>query len=385
MSALQLGIFLQPFHFPERQVADCWDEDLHIIIHGDKLGFTEAWFGEHYCIRWENLPAPELLIAKALGLTTQIRLGTGVFVLSYHHPAILAHKIAALDHLSRGRFLLGIGAGGSPSDFEMLGIDARNNEHRERMQESIDMIMALWNSTGEMNLKGKFWTLKVPFPNKKMMWQYYLKPYQSPHPPIAVAGTSPFSDTLNWGAQRGFLPLSIDANIEIIKSHWLAIQEGAAQSGRTVARADWRIVRVVYVAETDELARAHVLESSMSRGFKEYFLRVYKLFNGLEVIKHDSSVPDDAIDALYAIEHLWMVGSVETVVSKLADFYNAIGGFGTLLVLHFDTHPYPERYLNSMTLLKEQVLPRLTGLRTLGDSETMETTLVHKRHQNTSY
>lgn len=371
MAELKLGIFFQPLHLPERPHADCWDDDLDLIVHADKIGFAEAWIGEHYCIRWENLPAPELLIAKALGLTKNIRLGSGVHVLAYHHPAVLAHKVAALDHLSRGRFLFGVGAGGSPSDFEMLGIDFRNNEHRERMLEALEMILALWTSDGQVKMKGKFWDLKMPFPNKKMTWQYHLKPYQKPHPPIAMAGTSPFSSTLKWAAERGFIPMTIDASAEIVKSHWIAIQQGAAKGNKIMSRDEWRIARVVYVAETDELARQHVMESSMPRGFKEYFLRVYKLFGGVAAVKHDFSLPDEAVDVEYAMEHLWMVGSVDTVAKKLEKFYTNVGGFGVLFMLHFDTHPHPERYMNSMTLLKEQVLPRLAHLTPLPDTETV--------------
>lgn len=366
---LKLGVFLQPLHFPERPPHECWEDDIQIIVHGDKLGFDEAWVGEHYCIRWENLPAPELLIAKALGLTKRIRLGSGVHVLSYQHPAIVAHKVAAIDHLSGGRFMFGIGAGGTPSDFEMLGIDFKSSENRERMEEAIDMILALWSSEGEMEINGKFWNLKVPFPNKKMTWEYHLRPFQQPHPPISVGGTSPYSNTLKWGAERGFYPMSIDANIETIKSHWICIQEGAAKGKKCITRNDWRIARVIYVAETDELARQHILESSIQRGFKEYFMRVYKLFNGLSAIKHDQNVPDSDIDVDYVLEHLWMVGSVDTVAEKIEHFYREVGGFGVLFMLHFDTHPNPERYLNSMTLLKERVLPKLAHLQALPDDE----------------
>jgi alkanesulfonate monooxygenase SsuD/methylene tetrahydromethanopterin reductase-like flavin-dependent oxidoreductase (luciferase family) len=362
---MKLGLFIQPLHFPEREPGDCWDDDLDLIVHGDKIGFAEVWIGEHYCIGWENLPAPELLIAKALSLTTSIRLGSGVHVLAYHHPAVIAHKVAALDHLSKGRFLFGIGAGGSPADFEMFGIDLRLNEHRERMVESIEMIQSLWASDGPLFINGKFWKLKIPFPNKKMTWYYHLKPFQRPHPPIAVAGTSPFSETLRWGAEKGFIPMSIDANTEILKSHWIAIEEGAKKGERNISRADWRIARVVYVAETDEEAYSHVRESSIARGFKEYFLRVYKMFDGLNAIKHDLSIPDSVLDLEYALEHLWIVGSVDTVQRKLEKFYTVVGGFGTLLVLHFDTHPHPERFQNSMTLLKEQVLPGLRDLKSL--------------------
>ncbi|WP_052341210.1 LLM class flavin-dependent oxidoreductase [Salinarimonas rosea] len=357
---LALGLFVVPLHFPERPLADCWDDDLEMLVEADRLGFSEAWIGEHYCIRWENMPAPELLIAKALALTSRIRLGSGVHVVGYHHPAILAHKIAALDHLSRGRFMFGIGPGGTPSDFEMMGLEMKGAESRERMVEAIDMITALWDATEPSTREGRFWTLTVPAPNPKMSWQYHIRPYQAPHPPIAVAGTSPRSQTLRWGAARGYLPLSFfDLNVEILRSHRDVIAEGAREGGSAVAYRDWRIARVVYVAETDDEARRHVLESSMPRAFREYFRRVFFLVGGLGAVKHDPEVPDAAVDVGYMLDNAWIVGGPETVARRLEALYREVGGFGTLLVAHFDTHPHPERFLRSLALLREEVLPRL--------------------------
>ena len=113
----------------------------------------------------------------------------------------------------------------------------------------------------------------------------------------------------------------------------------------------------------------------MARGFEEHFMPLYNRFGGPAMVKHDFSVPDEMVDVEYALEHVWIVGSIETVTRKLEKFYNDIGGFGTLLLLHFDTHPHPERYLNSMSLLKEQVMPRLAHLKPLRDTETLPANL----------
>ncbi|WP_113704077.1 LLM class flavin-dependent oxidoreductase [Nonomuraea lactucae] len=367
MSGVDLGLFVPPLHPPERSPAQCWDDDLRLLVHADRLGLAEAWIGEHYCIRWENLPAPELLIAKALGLTERIRLGSGVHVLAHHHPAVMAHKIAALDHLSHGRLMLGIGAGGTPSDFAMTGIDARANEHRRRMAESVEMMLALWGSTEPDTLKGEFWDLTIPAPNRKTGWEYHLRPYQRPHPPIAVAGTSPASGTLRWGAGKGFIPISVDAGAELARSHWSTVLAGAAASGRAASRSDWRIARVVYVAESDDQARSEFLESAMPRAFMDYFRRVLALFGGLAELKHDHAMPDSAIDVSYALDHLWMVGGVATVTDKIRKFYEEVGGFGTLLMSQFDTGPHPGRFLTSMSLMREEVVPRLADLRPAGE------------------
>lgn len=357
---MKLGLFVVPLHFPERDLSECWEEERDLFVHADRLGFTEGWVGEHYCIRWENQPAPELLLAQAFALTRNIRLGTGVKVIGYHHPAVLAHKIAALDHLSGGRFMFGIGPGGTPSDFDMMGISIRDNEASLRMREAIEMMIAMWTSESSIEVVGDYWTLKVPFAHQKIGWEYHIRPRQRPFPPIAVAGTSPSSRTLGWGAGKGFLPMSFfDLNPESIRSQWDVISRGADEAGRTASRRDWRIARVVYVAETDTIARRHIRESSMPRAFDEYFRKVTRLFGGLGALKHDPSVPDEAVTSDYMIDNVWIVGGPETVRDRLCDFRDQVGPFGTLLLVHFDTHPHPERYKTSMRLLKEEVVPHL--------------------------
>lgn len=355
-----IGLFVVPLHFPERELAACWEEDRDLIVYAEALGFAEGWFGEHYCNRWENQASPELLLSQAFALTDRIRLGTGIKVIGYHHPAELAHKIAALDHLSNGRFMFGIGPGGAPADFEMMGITLRNNDSSERMRESIDMMREMWASRGAIDREGKYWRLKIPLANRKFGWEYHIKPIQSPHPPIAVAGTSPNSRTLRWGGEQGFLPLSFfDINPGIVRSQWDAYVEGAEQAGRTADRKDWRIARVVYVAETDEIARAHMRESSMPRAFDEHFRRVTHVFGGLFSLKHDESVADEDVTADYMMDNVWMVGSPDTVRERLERLNDEVGGFGTLLMVHFDTHPHPERFRNSMRLMQKEVMPRL--------------------------
>ena len=120
---MNFGLFMMPLHPPDRAFADAYDRDIDQIVLADRLGFREAWVGEHLTERWENAPAPDLLIAKALALTKNIRLGTGVTLLALHNPVYLAHRVAMLDHMARGRFQWGIGGGGIPTDLSLLGLD----------------------------------------------------------------------------------------------------------------------------------------------------------------------------------------------------------------------------------------------------------------------
>src|SRR3954454_8782915 len=100
-----------PAHPPHRPHADIMDEDLQLLVLADKLGYAEAWLGEHYTSTWENIPAPDLVLAQAISHTKNIKLATGVSCIPNHNPAQLAHRIAQLDQMARGRFLWGVGAG----------------------------------------------------------------------------------------------------------------------------------------------------------------------------------------------------------------------------------------------------------------------------------
>ena len=114
---MQFGLFMMPLHPPHRAFADGYDRDVAQIVLADRLGFREVWVGEHLTERWENAPAPDLLLAQALALTKTVRLGTGVTLLALHDPVYLAHRLAMLDHMARGRFQWGIGGGGIVSMF----------------------------------------------------------------------------------------------------------------------------------------------------------------------------------------------------------------------------------------------------------------------------
>ena len=120
---LRFGFFLAPFHPVGQNPTLALERDLQLIEHLDALGFDEAWFGEHHSAGYEIIASPEVFIAAAARRTKQIRLGTGVSSLPYHHPFMLADRMVLLDHLTRGHVMLGVGPGALPSDAFMMGID----------------------------------------------------------------------------------------------------------------------------------------------------------------------------------------------------------------------------------------------------------------------
>jgi alkanesulfonate monooxygenase SsuD/methylene tetrahydromethanopterin reductase-like flavin-dependent oxidoreductase (luciferase family) len=185
---------------------------------------------------------------------------------------------------------------------------------------------------------------------------------QQPHPPIGVAGLSKGSDTLKLAGERGFWPLSLNLNPTYVGSHWEAVEQGAARSGRTPKRADWRMVREVFIADTDAEALRLSAGGMMGRMMREYFLPLLAAFGFTEFLKHDPSVPDSDVTPEYCAKHNWLVGSPATVAAKLHAIYEEVGGFGTLLVFCFDYVENAPAWRHSMELLATEVMPQFRSL-----------------------
>src|SRR4029453_11508645 len=255
---MQFGLFMMPLHPPERSFTESYDRDLAQIVLADRLGYHEVWIGEHLTERWENAPAPDLLLAPAFLKKERIILATGVTLLALHNPVELAHRIAMLDHLARGRFYWGIGGGAIPTDLAVFGLDpSRPAEVRARSAEALDVILKLWASEGgQFHYRGKFFNVAAPAMDPVKERGFYMKPYQKPHPPIGVAATSLGSTSIRLAGERGWIPMSSSLLAPVhLKDHWHMVEAGAARARRARARQEWRIGRDIFVAETSALAR----------------------------------------------------------------------------------------------------------------------------------
>jgi alkanesulfonate monooxygenase SsuD/methylene tetrahydromethanopterin reductase-like flavin-dependent oxidoreductase (luciferase family) len=357
---MQLGVFMMPSHPPERDFysGHMWDlEHLELI---DQLGFDEAWIGEHFTSPWEPNPAPDLLIAQALLRTKRLKLAPGAHLLPYHHPTELAHRVAFLDHMAQGRFMFGVGSSGLPSDWKLFNVDGFAGEHRRMTREALDIILRLWDSEEPFEYKGEYWTVNRIGTMLDTL-KFHIKPYQKPYPPIGIAGLTPYSDTLKIAGERGFMPMSLNINPGYLATHWEAVCEGARRTGRTPHRSDWRVVREVYIADSDDEARDKAVNGMLGRAYRDYLLPLFGAFAFTELFKHDPAVPDADVTPEYLVDHGWLVGSPKTVTDKLAQMYEDIGGFGCLLVLTFDHVDNRDGWAKSQRLLAEQVMPHFAA------------------------
>lgn len=356
---MRCGYFTMPMHPPGSDPSQTMADDLEQLVTLERLGFEEAWVGEHFTSVWENIPCPDLFIAKALAMTRTMKLGTGVSCLPNHNPLMLAQRIAQLDHLARGRFYWGVGSGAFPGDFELFGINAQAGEQREVTREVLDVILELWSDPKPGFYESKYWRFRVPDPQEDIGLRLHLRPYQRPHPPIAVAGLSPKSETLILAGERGYIPMSINiVPARILRSHWEVVEAGAQRAGRTVDRSTWRIARDVYIAGTTTRARRDVLTGTLARDWREYFLPLLRKTRMLGLTKVDPEMPDSEVTVEYLLDNIWIVGDPDEVTEKLRALQRDVGQFGTLLAIGHEWEPRGA-WVRSMTLLREQVLPRL--------------------------
>jgi limonene 1,2-monooxygenase len=149
---MKFGVFMAPFHRPGENPTLALKRDLELLEWLDVLGFDEAYIGEHHSAGWETLCAPEVFIAAAAGRTRHLKLGTGVVSLPYHHPYMIANRMVLLDHLTRGRVILGVGPGALASDALMFGIDPERQ--RDMMDEALGVIVRLLESTTPLTVSG---------------------------------------------------------------------------------------------------------------------------------------------------------------------------------------------------------------------------------------
>jgi alkanesulfonate monooxygenase SsuD/methylene tetrahydromethanopterin reductase-like flavin-dependent oxidoreductase (luciferase family) len=355
---MKLGALLMPSHPPERSIREGQRWDIEEITRLDALGFSEAWIGEHFTAAWEPCPAPDLLIAQALQRTERIRLGPLGHLLPYHHPVELAHRIAYLDHMAEGRYQLGVGISALPTDHQLFDIDGAIGTNRRMTFESIEIMTELWKQ-GAHSRRGEFWSMGEPATTYRNLG-YHLKPYQEPHPPIAIAGLTPGSANHKLAGEKGYIPvsLSISPDASITARHWDAVVDGASSAGRTADRNEWRVIRDVYVAPTDREARTLAINGIMGRCWKEFLLPLYLGLGLGPMLKLDPSMPDSAIDLDYLTNHLWFVGSPETVAERIRTLQTATGGFGYLLMTSYDAVDERESWERSLQLLVDEVLPR---------------------------
>lgn len=360
---MRLGLFMMPVHPPDRAMHETLGEDIEKSLLADRLGYDEMFLGEHYSASTEPYPSPLMVMASLIPRTTNLAFGTGVLSLPNRHPAIVAGEAAQFDHLSRGRFIFGIGTGSLVSDFELLGNGDAALRNR-MLLESIEMIEKIWSQDPPYDFEGEFWTTRVTRTVDKSLGIGVMpKPYQLPRPPICITAASPGSQTVRLAGQRGWGPISSAFLTETgLRSHWEMLCRGAADAGRAVNGESWRVVRCIHVASSDAEARERVMcEQAAYRYYFGYMSQILRGLGRLIALKPSPDMPDDEVTVDKIIDSRVICGSPQTVLDRLVALRDRVGPFGGLLTTGVDwSGPNEAWERESMRRLAEEVMPRLT-------------------------
>ncbi len=350
---VNFGAFISPIHSNRENPTLALHRDIDLVVYLESLGFDEAWIGEHHSTGWEFVSSPEVMLSFAAARTSRIRLGAGVVSLPYHHPLNVVERFILLDHLSRGRAILGVGPGALPYDAEAFGVSTL--ETRGRMEQSLEAMIAL--------LDGERVSMKTDwFELDRAALQ--LMPYKATGLDLAIAATiSPNGPRL---AGRLGLPLlsmnaTQQAGFNVLADHWAIMQEQQERYGIPIDRKDWRMVGPMYVAETEAKALRDVAE-----GIEKWAYYNEKV-STLPILPLGGKVETWAktlVDSGFAV-----IGTPEMAVEQIRRLYEQSGGFGTYLVWANDWAS-PANINCSYELIAREVMPHfMSGSRSLIDAE----------------
>lgn len=317
---LRFGTFIPPHHLPVNyNPTYALQRDVEIVQLADTIGFDEAWFGEHHSGGAEPIGDPMLFIAHVAAQTRYIRLGTGVVSLPYHNPLWVADRLAMLDHLTRGRVMLGLGPGALATDAGMLGIHP--SEQRDALEQDAAVLMHLMTSEEPISIE----TPRYKLVNAKLQLDFY----QDPHPEVAAAAiVSPSGPRLAGTHGAGLLSIgaTMQAGVDVLAMHWDVAEARAKECGKTVDRKNWRLVGLMHLADTKEQALKDV----------EFGLREF-----CDYLQHTTPTPQMTPTGSTVSEYIdWalstgaaVIGTYEEAIEqieKLQDLSN--GGFGCYLL-----------------------------------------------------
>ena len=346
---MKFAFFMMPLHLATESPSLAFDRDLDILQYAEELGYDEFFVGEHHTAAWENIPAPDMFLAKASGLTSVIKLGTSVISAPFHPPFDLAERFAFLDHLSKGRVILGLGPCGLPTDAKLFNIPPARL--RPMLEESLDIIVKLLESPDPIDYDGRFWKFR------EMALQ--LRSYQQPRLKLAMA-TSGSTGSLDLAGKYGMMVFSPSAQAPPpalpFREHYPRLKASADKHGRVIEREDWRIAMYVYLADTREQAWADV-EDSIQRDVHDYFFTI----NTRRGWEGSPDQPDAEITPQFVADRRrWIIGTPDDAIERLEALDKEVGGLGGVMITTHEWVPHNKsRY--SMELSTAQQEPVLDG------------------------
>ena len=357
-SPLKLGFFIQPVHPPSRPYGDILREDREAVVLADRLGYREAFIGEHLVDSAEPITSSLAFIASLADACPSITFGTGVLPLANYHPAMAAAQVAMVDHLVQGRLVLGVGPG-VPGDAEAIG-DLASDRHR-KTQEALDHMCRIWREAPPYRIEGEFYRTTTERSLDAGIGAGVARaPLQRPHPPIAITSIRPDGSGPNAAGARGWTGISAAyVGAYVVRSHIDRYLEGRRSAGLSTDPSGWRVARSVFVADDEATARRYAHREDGAHGFYFHVMRTKLARAGaLDVMRDFPGQPDSELSIGRCLERLVIAGTPQSVADRILEFRHDVGAFGTLL---YTGHDWSDTTLarRSMELMTNEVWPRI--------------------------
>ena len=344
---MKFGNFLFPDSRDPARDGIVIDETIREAHLADELGVDIVWLAEHH-FDGISVYADPIGLAGALAATLRhAGLGFAVFQVALHHPIRLAEQMTFLDHLTKGKLIVGLGRGSSYNIYDYQGFGIDHREAQARLDEAEDIMLRAWTG-GAFEHDGRFWQLQVPMLRPR--------PYTRPHPPV-IRGASGEASLIELAQQgKPFLMnvRSFETTRDRVALYTRTMRE-AGHGDEAIARnldASW-VWRNVFVAETDSEAERVALPTfdAMTAARAEMRNRIFAE-TGMRIAVPPGDLPGARAGRGDGVIH----GSAATVAEDIAAL-DKIGVGGVIAVFRMGLMPH-EQAAESLTRFMREVAPQ---------------------------
>jgi alkanesulfonate monooxygenase SsuD/methylene tetrahydromethanopterin reductase-like flavin-dependent oxidoreductase (luciferase family) len=309
----------------------------------EQLGMDAVWLAEHHFDGTCVYVDPVSFAAALSQATSRVAIGFAVIQASLHHPIRLAEQLALLDHLSRGRLIVGLGRGSMFNTYEYAAYEIDPASSRERFEEIEEILLKGW-AGGPVKHRGKFWNFEFPMLRPR--------PFTKPHPKLVHSIVSEAS-TIAFAKKASPFLMAGPADAIVKRSELYRRTMRAAGHGEdTIAKVfaeSWAWQHVV-VSDTDDKAAAIGVPAFQGMMGYRATLEANPVFGEIAKPVGPRGLPRSLV-----------AGAPETVAAQLAPLKDAgIGG----LILRFRIGELPHAdAVASMRLFMDRVAPSLRAAR----------------------
>jgi alkanesulfonate monooxygenase SsuD/methylene tetrahydromethanopterin reductase-like flavin-dependent oxidoreductase (luciferase family) len=347
---MKFSNFLFPASMSAKDDGRVIDETLQEARLTDALGFDTIWLAEHHFDGIVAYVDPVAFAAALAVATSRARIGFAVAQMALHHPIRLAEQVALIDHISKGRLIVGLGRGTAYNIYDYQGYGIDHTEAQARFEEAEAIMFEAWKG-GPIEHNGPFFDLRLP----------ELRPavFTKPHPYVIRAAATEHG--MLEIARRGkpFM-MNVQSNAVTAQRMLLyrdTLREVGLDDATIAVRMDecW-VWRNVYVAETDAEAERIAVPAFIAMHEHRVAMR-----NRIYAEQKASILPMPPAGAAppshASVEHALVYGSPATVAEKLAPLKaTGVGG----LIMQFRLGPMSyEQTAASLTLFNDKVIPAL--------------------------